>query len=556
MVEMRRIASIVVALLLVVLVGCDVDPAPAPAGSLTVDTKSMVVRLSDGLSSAKFTFTATQDWHIETKGQAFEVSPMRGKASAEPQTVTITALDRNHGEKTLQRGSFDICLDKFKNKYSVKVEQCAAAERTILTWFFGTSLSYYFGVNIDCMKLAIANNILGNDRFLLFAHTSKSEGVIKELYYDAHINACVENVIRKVALPETLTGADFGKYLSEMMSIAPAEKYALIVGGHSTAWLPKSPSSGGVELSVGGGYLPNWSPAIGAEVTRNIGESSVRLDIDEFAEGLAATRKRFDWIYFDVCFMSSLEAAYELRNQAKYVIGSPCEIMGYGSPFDLLLDELVVDDLDGACRTYYNYYNTSYYGSKSGCIATIVCDELDNLAAKVKALNASKFSDKLDIFSVQTYEGRPAHIFFDAEDFVLKGYDDFALVSDFVEQLDQTVINRYHTEKFYSTYNARMNDINHFSGVNFTPEDGCIALLKSQKEVMQQDVDAKKAELAELKNRLESMGVPPTSSEQYNALYSQVSAAESKLEKMEEQLAELEYYNSSLRKTAWYKATH
>ena len=554
---MRRFAYIAVALLIVALAGCNPNPTPAPVGSLMVDTKSTVVRLSGGLSSEKFTFTATQDWHIETKGRAFEVYPKRGKASADPQTVTITALDKNHSEKTLHRGSFDICLDKYKNKYSVKVEQCAATERTILTWFFGTSLSYYFNINIDCMKLAIANNILGNDRFLLFAHTSKSEGVIKELYFDAQANACVENVIRKVTLPETLSGAAFGKYLSEMMSIAPAEKYAMIVGGHSTAWLPKTPKSGGgVELSVGGGYLPDWSPAIGAEVTRNIGESNVRLDIDEFAEGLAATRTRFDWIYFDVCFMSSLEAAYELRNHTKYVIGSPCEIMGYGSPFDLLLDDLVANDLDGACRTYYDYYNSSYYGSKSGCIATIVCDELDNLAAKVKALNASKLSDKLDVFSVQTYEGRSAHIFFDAEDFVLRGYDDSTLISEFAEQLDQTVINRYHTEKFYSTYNARMNDINHYSGVNFTPEDGCVALLRSQLEAMQQDVAAKKAELTELKNRLEAMGVPPTSSDQYNALYSQVSAAESKVTMMEEQLKELEYYNTSLQKTAWYKATH
>ena len=220
--------------------------------------------------------------------------------------------------------------------------------------------------------------------------------------------------------------------------------------------------------------------------------------------------------------MSSIEASYALRNHTDYVVGSPCEIMGYGSPFDLLLDELVADDLEGACRTYRDYYANEYYGSKSGCIATIVCDELDALAAAVKSLNGKSVSDNLDILALQTYEGRSAHIFFDIENYMMNAYDDDAAVAAFRSQLDKTVINRFRTDQFYSTYNAQMNAINHFSGVNFTPDDGCVATLEHQIKAMESDPNADR--------------------QRFN--------------KLKEQLNELKYYHPSLRNTDWYKATH
>lgn len=495
---------------------------PAPEGSLAVEHNREVVRLNHTKDSFEVTFTTPYDWHITTIGRGFEVSPTHGKGSGEPQIVTITAVSENKSDVAITRGSIDICLDRFSTKHRIRIEQCAVAERTILAYFFGTSLSYYFGINIDCMKKAIAGDILGNDRLLAFVQTSRSRAVVKELYYDSASRKGAECVLREVELPESLTGEGFGGYLREMMSLSPAEHYAMIVGGHSTAWLPVVPSSGGVELSVGAKYTPDWQPAPGAEVTRTVGESNVKLNVEDVAEGLTSTGRKFDWLYFDVCFMSSLEASYALRNNADYIVGSPCEIMGYGSPFDLLLDELVEDDLNGACRTYRDYYAYDYYGSKSGCIATIVCSELEALAARMKTLNGLKVADNLNIRVVQSYEGRSAHLFFDAEHYVMNAYDDAAALEAFSAQLDKSVINRYHTDKFYSTYNAQLNDINHYSGVNMTPDDGCVAVLERQ---------------------IEQMKLNP-----------QVSASDSSA--LQEQLDELKHYHPSLKQTEWYKATH
>lgn len=521
---MKRLIRIVALVAMLGVVGCHEGDKikPAPAGSLLVEHNREVVRLNNTKDSFEVTFTTPYDWHITTIGKGFEVTPSRGPGSDQPQRVTITALSENVSETTLNRGSFDICLDKYSTKHRVNVMQCAIAERTVFAYLFGTSLSYYFGINVDCMKQAVAGDILGNDRLVAFMQTSRNKGVIKEIYYDRKSNEAAECILGEIELPEKLTGEQFGVYLCKMMQFSPSERYAMIVGGHSTAWLPDRPSSGGVELSVGGIYLPNWSPATGAEVTRTIGENNVKLDVKEFSQGLAATGKKFDWLYFDVCFMSSLESAYALRNNTDYVVGSPCEIMGYGSPFDLMLDELVEDDLDGACRTYRDYYANEYYGSKSGCIATIVCSELDALASATKRLNELQVSNELDIMQVQSYEGRSAHIFFDAEHYALKAYDDDVAVAAFSAQLDRTVINRYHTEKFYSTYNAQLNDIHHYSGVSITPNEGCVAVLEQQIESMKSD--------------------PSVDASVYSAL--------------QEQLNELKYYHPSLSQTEWYQATH
>ncbi len=508
------------------VVGCHEEKQipVAPAGSLVVEDSRSVVRLNNELDSFDVTFKSSLDWHITTTGSAFSVTPTEGVGSEEPQTITISTLKENVSEKSVTRGSVAICLKGYSTKHQIKVEQCAKPERTILAYFFGTSLSYYFGINIDCMKKALAEDILGNDRLLVFVQTSRNKAVIKELYHDNSLNEALENVICEVAIPSMLKAEQFGENLLQLMEIAPADRYAMIVGGHSTAWLPSTPSSGGgTPLKADYGYIPKWSPAAGAEVTRTIGENNVKLDIEDFATGLSVTNQVFDWIYFDVCFMSSLEASYALRNHAKYVVGSPCEIMGYGSPFDLLLDELVADDLDGACRTYKNYYANEYYGSNSGCIATIVCEELEPLTEIVKLLNNTSVAEDLDIWSLQTYEGRSAHVFFDVENYMISAYGNNPTVEAFSSQLDKTVINRYHTEKFYSTYNAQMNDINYYSGISFTPNEDCIEVLERQAE---------------------------------SGMSGSTKLTDAEISLMREQIAELKYYLPSLQKTEWYKDTH
>ena len=46
--------------------------------------------------------TATRDWMVETEADWVMVSPENGKASAEPQTVTVTALENKGMDRTAE----------------------------------------------------------------------------------------------------------------------------------------------------------------------------------------------------------------------------------------------------------------------------------------------------------------------------------------------------------------------------------------------------------------------------------------------------------------------
>ena len=75
------------------------------------------------------------------------------------------------------------------------------------------------------------------------------------------------------------------------------------------------------------------------------------------AKGMSGTPLTF--IFGDCCSFGCVEIAYELRQVADYVIGSPAEIPDEGAPYDLIVPDLfnssaefykaIIDD-------YYNYY--------------------------------------------------------------------------------------------------------------------------------------------------------------------------------------------------------
>ena len=46
--------------------------------------------------------TATRDWSVETEADWIMVSPESGKASAEPQTITVTALENKELDRTAE----------------------------------------------------------------------------------------------------------------------------------------------------------------------------------------------------------------------------------------------------------------------------------------------------------------------------------------------------------------------------------------------------------------------------------------------------------------------
>ena len=377
-------------------------------------------------------------------------------------TNTITAtIAENSGNA--RSGKITLSAPGYANA-TIKLTQSGApkstANHTLMFYFFGTSLNRYFSDNIDDAKLAIEKGILGdNNRVIYFRHSSKSEGYIAEICLDTKTNKCFESIIEdKIYIDGNPISPSFiGNIINKMATLAPAERYGLVMAGHGQAWITREALNGSTGISQLGVTEPLFAPAYGAEITRAFGETNVQVNPAEIAEGIRLGNADIDYIIFDACFMSNIETIYELRNSANYIIASPCEIMGRGFPYErtlphLFLEDGSVTDYDAAAESYYLYYRDEYNSSyKCGSIAVYDCSEIEALRDATSAVVATA-REEYDTSTLQTYEGKTPHYFFDFGEWVNVVATDSSALQNFNTQLNNTVIAKYTLDSFYSAY--------------------------------------------------------------------------------------------------------
>ena len=339
----------------------------------------------------------------------------------------------------------------------------AEANHTLMFYFFGTSLGRYFNTNIEDAAKAIDTGILGNNnRVIFFRQESKDKAYIGELCYDVNGGECIEQrIVDNITIDSNaiITPETIGSHIAQMAELAPAKRYGIVFAGHGQGWITREIINNDKDISaLSAGYNP-WIPAAGAEVTRAFGESNVQVNIDELAEGIEKSGVELDYILFDACFMANIEAIYDLRNSANYIIASPCEIMGKGFPYHRTLpylfeNEGMTTDYNGAAKSYYTFYKDEYNGSsRCGSISVFNCAEIDALAEATKSVIASAKTE-YDAKSLQTYEGQPTHHFYDFGQWVNTVATDNAALKAFNEQMAKSVVATYSLPTFYSAYGS------------------------------------------------------------------------------------------------------
>lgn len=340
----------------------------------------------------------------------------------------------------------------------------ATPPHTIILYYVGVSLDMYFQVNQEAVKAALNNNIQGQSR-VIACYQNRDKKSMQIIEY-AHKNGlCQREIIKTINLPEQMTEQNLTSILSDVMSIAPATSYGLVIGSHGLGWLPI-----GAQPHIGraGGYPTHselWDYHKNT-TTRYLGEDDNPENIFELqtlSNALTETGVKMDYILLDACFMSNIEALYELRTNADYIIASPCEILNVGFPYMNVIPLLLKNggtshDLDGVCQAYYNEYFTSY--GYSGAVALINCSQIDNLAKAMKEVNNASKKD-VALSSIQCYDGFNSHLFFDLGDYVDKTCTDEQVKSQFKAQLERTIPSKYTTKQFWAGYgNAGFYPIN------------------------------------------------------------------------------------------------
>ena len=339
--------------------------------------------------------------------------------------------------------------------------------QTLIVYMVGTELSWAYSTNASDIEKAIRKNIKGRSRVIIVRHSDEQTLRAVEIEY-VNNKAKEEERTREKEfatynLPTTMDTSTLGYIFSDITSRAEAQSYGLIIGSHGWGWVPFADYDT-IDNNGGNKYISHrrQMELLPREyITRFLGEKTTpsnTFDIETLSDALSATGKKFDYILFDACFMSNIETVYELRDNAKFILASLCEIMGYGFPYQKIVPLLLQNggrsyDLAEVAKCFNEHYKhvsekKRYY---SGSVAVINCAALDGLAEKMFQVNLS-LSENLNINKLQSYDGGTNHIFFDLGDYVNQACTDEQSKTAFMQQLERCVVTKYTLDMFWSGY--------------------------------------------------------------------------------------------------------
>lgn len=311
--------------------------------------------------------------------------------------------------------------------------------------------------NVNGSLLLFADSRLGGNPVLIKIEKQKGKVVSDTLKTYTNDNS---------ASPELLS-----QVIADTKMIAPGDSYGLLLFSHATGWLPAKAFSDPA----------GWGAARKSEsefINRSIFEDKGReMELASFAA--AIPDGAFDFIASEMCFMSSVETAFALRNKTKYLLASAPEVLSpgftpiYKTSLHLLFQPEA--DLKGFGQAFFNYFDAQQGSYKSAAMSLVKTSEMEALAALTRQIAPSLTQNIIDEVQVYDRNGRP-NVFFDFGDYIRK-----AATASQMEQmqvlLDKAVIFKVNTPKLINITIAR------HSGLSvYIPQESLPRLNKAYEE--------------------------------------------------------------------------
>lgn len=271
----------------------------------------------------------------------------------------------------------------------------AKSERTVLVYMAAqNNLSYIADYDLEEMKKG-SMSLNDNQNLIVYANISG-----KAPYFLRFKNGqAVDSVSAKSTTssdPATLEEAI--RYMCENYS---SKSYGLMLWGHCNGWLIKKDS---VAYAKTRAYGVDQDTKPNTKIWMNI--PSMARAIKNGLDG-----EKFTFIHGDCCNFNSVEVAYELREVADYIIGSPAEIPDEGADYSNLTGAFDTSSTfyKKIIDNYFDYYLEEikkkpdmYFNKRYGDLedysvplVAVKTSELDNLASATAAL-LNTISDKLE----------------------------------------------------------------------------------------------------------------------------------------------------------------
>lgn len=249
------------------------------------------------------------------------------------------------------------------------------------------NLSYDFANDMAEVKEAAASIDLSKVDVWVYSLTPKNDPTLARLKKenDEYVFETVKDYDR---LTYSTDPARISEVIGDYRTLSPSENRGLIFWSHATGWSPNfsdhivpepergedtEESDGSFSLSRYEDEPKGWY----GQDTYN-GKSDY-CDLLELAG--AIPNSTFDFIWFDCCYMSSIEVMYQLRSKTPYIVAYPTEIDAEGLPYQITLPYLASSEIDlqaAAAAT------AKYFLDKDGVITICLADtsKLPLLAAE------------------------------------------------------------------------------------------------------------------------------------------------------------------------------
>ena len=334
---------------------------------------------------------------------------------------------------------------------------------TLLIYMQGNNgLAEFMDSNLQRIISAYYN--IDNDNARVFIFYDRGNYTrLTELYMNDGM--AKQRLIEEYTTSTSTVDKDFmAAVFAQVKELAPADSYGLILSSHGGGWVPADLYD--VYLIGEGSRAeePQASPLFYGQDDYDC------MEIPDLVDAINAMH--FNYIIFDACFMGNVEALYDMRSSADYIIASPAEVLGAGFPYETMLPMLFEYEghqLEEICEEYMAYYEGS-----SATVTLVDCAKFDALAAAMHKVIATGNEANVDIDALQAFDNFDAHLYLDLGHYVEQIATDEALKA-FNKALKEVVIFTDHTSSlFTSTGSVETIAVERSSGfTTYVKQDGC-----------------------------------------------------------------------------------
>lgn len=332
-------------------------------------------------------------------------------------------------------------------------------EQTLILYFPYSGLAGNIMANIDELYEVWGNRIHAKHRILVYLSAyDKTQADLFDLtdWFRKNNAPQPKKIIKTYTDPDFKTAAGIATVLNDIKQVAPAKRYAMIIGCHGMGWVPAPVEQGkGVLKQV---QEPehklywDYTDAQGNPLARYFGTggttpANTHTDVTTLADAIGMAGMHMEYILFDVCYMGCIETAYALRHVTDNLIASASEIPARGFPY-MLMGHLLLGnpDYEAICQEFGDFFKT-YTSRPHATISLTKCGEMEALASIVKQIyaqadtaTAPKAVQYYDYASYSSYFGyNTKSLFYDLGDYIHQICSDTTLLAAFDAQLERAV---------------------------------------------------------------------------------------------------------------------